>query len=810
MTLESISSAQRLRDIKARFVGSLPKLADAAVAHWRVLSAGWDVEAATQLQIFAHRLSGAGASFGFPEISKAARPVDIALLDLLRAHDMPDVGAVNALAKSFQALLSIVRAAGGSAIDAEEIAEKVTPAEEPGKLVMVIDDDELLRLRLAVLFDQAGYRVVTAGDPAVAAALLEKETPAIVLLDLMFPGRDRPAFDVVQDIRDITGERTPVAIVTGRADFSSRIEAVRSGADRFLEKPLDHVHLLKTVAELARMDTSSGLRCLVIDDDVALAERTVALLETSGITADAISEPEDSLSKIAAFRPDVIVLDVNMPRFNGIELAAVLRQEAETALLPIIFLTAESDAKTHQDAIAAGADDFLAKPVADAVLINSVKARVKLARRMQTQVSRVTQRTQTSNALSRHFFFSELERDIGRADEGTKRIALVLLGLTETPAVQEHYGPQGQAAVQEQWLARIHALGLKQWSMLGENTVGILLSREDVAKQMEGIRGVMAQLSDQPFRLQAKDGKKEVASGVCAAAVHLGKSESTLSAVLVQAEQLLSMAFASGPGTVKEGFAGHSGAEAADSGGVMPVDKLRAMYQPIVTIDGIGSPVNFVLARIAGKDGNLLSPERFLPVLEKRGWIPDLDAWAFQHAHQTLTEKIDAQASLFLVVHASSQSLSSSTYLDAVTSLIAATPMRSANQCIVVAVEESAGVTHRGAVAQLAAALQKGGGAMMVTHFGATANSLSVLEYLQPLFVRLEGALARRLEKSATTQPADKVLLDAALAANVGVVASGIEDARSLYALWAKGVRRFQGYFIQEPGSELGNQEQSA
>lgn len=99
---------------------------------------------------------------------------------------------------------------------------------------------------------------------------------------------------------------------------------------------------------------------------------------------------------------------------------------------------------------------------------------------------------------------------------------------------------------------------------------------------------------------------------------------------------------------------------------------------------------------------------------------------------------------------------------------------------------------------------------MMVTHFGATASILSVLEHLQPLFVRLEDALARRLEKSSEIQKADKALLDAALAANVGVVASGIEDARSLYALWAKGVRRFQGYFIQKPGSVLAADEPPA
>ena len=336
--------------------------------------------------------------------------------------------------------------------------------------------------------------------------------------------------------------------------------------------------------------------------------------------------------------------------------------------------------------------------------------------------------------------------------------------------------------------------------MLGENTVGLLLPAAAVAAQTALVRRIVAKLSAKHYRV----GTSQVAASMGVAAVHLGRSQATVNTLLMQAEQLLGMAFAAGPGTIKEGFAGVRGTEAADSSGDFPADKMRAVYQPIVTIDGMGSPVNVVLARIADKDGNLLPTGRFLPVLERRGWLPELDVWVFRHAHAMLTQQISSETPLFLVVHASEQGLSSAAYPATVRALLKEQPMRNANQCIVIAVDEAAAISHRDAVAQLSRIVQEAGCGIMLANYGSTTGSLAVLEHVQPLFVRLNDPLARRLEQSPTTDAADKVLLDAVLSANASVVAGGIENARSLSALWSKGVRRFQGYFIQEPNAAIG------
>lgn len=797
--MEQSQVEERIRSIRMRFIGALPQFIRDTSERWQKLRhTGWNPVLAKELQVFAHRLSGSGATFGFPEISRTARQLDISLGEVLAQTSEPTPEHTLNLDRQVHDLLRTMRA--GQEEKAAAPAEAPTPVEpaaKPGQLVLVIDDDELLRARLAVLLEGSGYRVATAADPDAATVMLHKIVPDVVLLDLMFPGRGRPAFDVVQTIRDLTGRRTPVAIISGRADFSSRLEAVRAGADTYLAKPLDQNQLLKVVAQLASSELD-GLRCLVVDDDELLARQLVEWLRDDGIIAESVSDPRDSWLKVREFHPDVVVLDVNMPECDGIELATLLRQDPQTSLLPIIFLTADNDDRTRQNAIAAGADDFLAKPITQAALIQSISTRARLGKRMQEQARRVTQQAPQQSGLSRHFFFNELERALDDADDGPVRMALVLMGLTEAPHILKDHGAPGLAEVHEQWETRLANASITQWSMLGENTVALLLPRDTASGQRTRVRKLTTQLSATPYRLKDKD----IPSDLGVVIVHLSRSQATLSSILLQGEQLLGMAFAGGPGTIKEGFAGASGTEAADSSGQLPLDKLRAVYQPIVTIDGVGSPVHAVLARVADRDGHLLPTGRFLAVLEKRGWLPELDAWVFRLAHKTLTEQIGANVAMFLVVHASTQSLSSAIYLETVRAVLAAEPMRNENQCLVIAIPESAGITHRTAAEQLAQALPAAGGGLMLTGYGSTTSSIAVLEHLRPLFVRLDEPLTQRLESGSNT-PEDQKLLDAALAANTSVIASGIENARSLSALWAKGVRRFQGYFIQEPSAVL-------
>lgn len=114
-------------------------------------------------------------------------------------------------------------------------------------------------------------------------------------------------------------------------------------------------------------------RILVIDDNADLLQMIRTLLETRGNHEVILSaEGEDGLAKARATPPDLAIVDVMMPGMNGYEVCRHLRQDPVTAKIPIIILTARGQPIDRETAMAAGADDYLAKPVTMGELLERV------------------------------------------------------------------------------------------------------------------------------------------------------------------------------------------------------------------------------------------------------------------------------------------------------------------------------------------------------------------------------------------------------------------------------------------------------
>lgn len=114
-------------------------------------------------------------------------------------------------------------------------------------------------------------------------------------------------------------------------------------------------------------------RILVVDDNADLLQMIRMLLQERGGHEVMLSaEGEDGLAKARAHPPDLAIVDVMMPGINGYEVCRQLRQNPATAHIPIIILTARGQPVDREAALAAGADDYIAKPVAMAELLERV------------------------------------------------------------------------------------------------------------------------------------------------------------------------------------------------------------------------------------------------------------------------------------------------------------------------------------------------------------------------------------------------------------------------------------------------------
>lgn len=115
-------------------------------------------------------------------------------------------------------------------------------------------------------------------------------------------------------------------------------------------------------------------KILLVEDDTTLAEVYLQRLELEGFEVSHAADGEEALAKAVSFKPDLILLDVMMPKMSGFDVLDILRQTPETRNVHIIMLTALSQPKDEQRAKELGADDFLIK---SQVVIGDVIERIK-------------------------------------------------------------------------------------------------------------------------------------------------------------------------------------------------------------------------------------------------------------------------------------------------------------------------------------------------------------------------------------------------------------------------------------------------
>jgi CheY-like chemotaxis protein len=126
-----------------------------------------------------------------------------------------------------------------------------------------------------------------------------------------------------------------------------------------------------------------GARILVVDDEPALRTLLDEILSADGAAVVTAEDGEEALHQALLTSFDLCVLDVEMPRLDGLQTCARLREIPFTKELPVLFLTAHTDKQTIDRAFAAGGSDYLSKPVHPILLrqrVRNLLGLLKLAR----------------------------------------------------------------------------------------------------------------------------------------------------------------------------------------------------------------------------------------------------------------------------------------------------------------------------------------------------------------------------------------------------------------------------------------------
>jgi PAS domain S-box-containing protein len=238
--------------------------------------------------------------------------------------------------------------------------------------VLIVDDDLETRELLADTLMNDGHTPLTARYAAEALRILATSRVDAVVLDLLLPGRT--GFEVLSDIRaDPRLARLPVLVLTIKDLTESERETLVAQGARVFAKGAGWRHqLLQQLRRLRRPD--QGKRVLVADDNPAgrelvresLAEHVSSIIEAS--------DGREALEKIREARPDLVLLDIQMPEMDGYAVLREIRSDPALRGLRVVALTAFAMQGDRERALEAGFDDYLTKPITVATLKAQLEA----------------------------------------------------------------------------------------------------------------------------------------------------------------------------------------------------------------------------------------------------------------------------------------------------------------------------------------------------------------------------------------------------------------------------------------------------
>lgn len=441
-------------------------------------------EALNQLSQKLHKLAGSAGSFGFPDLGKQAKKLELQAQAWLATNHL-DMGMLRVFAVAIAALDGQVQ---GDSVKKFPLVLQSAPF-KTNTLIYVLEDDPDVAEEVCMTLRHFGHQVEHFATIAAAEGEVLRRPPDFMICDIMFTEEGRETPEAVAILQQHLPAPIPVIFVSARTDFGAYHAAVRAGAVGYFVKPLDIIRLVDCFEYYLDRRHSTPHRVLIIDDDLALAEHYKLVLSSADIRAEVSNNPYEIFDVLQDFHPELILLDINMPGCNGIELAQVIRLNQDWLRVPITYLSSEQDVEKRAVAMGRAGDDFLSKPLSDRELITAVSVRASRSR----QLSDALDRDSLTGLLKHSRIKDQVDAELSRALRAGEKLSVIMLDLDHFKEVNDTYGHHAGdkvikaiAHLLRQRLRKTDAVGRYG----GEEFVAVLprCSREEAQALMEDVR----------------------------------------------------------------------------------------------------------------------------------------------------------------------------------------------------------------------------------------------------------------------------------------------------------------------------------
>ncbi|MBZ9559963.1 MULTISPECIES: diguanylate cyclase [unclassified Modicisalibacter] len=337
-----------------------------------------------------HRLAGSAGTFGFEAVGEACRLLERRLERLLESPSSADASAfLRELQDLRREAESLQPTRPLRALETIRLGRSGVVTDHERPLIYVLEDDEKAGQHLCQMLESFHYRaqLFTDGDDLERAC--DRQRPDTLILELHLENQGGASgLAIAETIQSRLEAPLPLFVTSESQDFDIQLRAVRAGVVGFISQPLEPIRLADMLETQLRQHRMPPPRVLMVDDDETMLAYHRLVLEEVGFMVMTLGDPAQTLDALDSFAPDVLVLDVRMPRCSGPELAQIVRFHRRWLQVPIVYLSASDDADAQLEAMTKAGDDFMAKPIAPEALVAAVTSRARRSRTLAVALTR--------------------------------------------------------------------------------------------------------------------------------------------------------------------------------------------------------------------------------------------------------------------------------------------------------------------------------------------------------------------------------------------------------------------------------------
>lgn len=353
----------------------------------QLLQKGFSEEIRRRAQQDAHRLIGALGLLGVSAAAEIAAQIETLLQQPVELEQEFFLDHVRSLPAQVATLRHLVETTPSqpSAPAKGLSAHKQTVALDPGvgRRLLLVSCNEATANRLLVELSSGQFQIAVATNLQAAREAIQRIRPDLVWLNL---SNSDTCQDELTFVKELSQRRSPVPVVVFEKTWQGleQVTLLRGKEQRVLQQSIS---VLDAVTQALDPSDSIEAKIMIVDDDTLMLRILHHLLEPWGFQVTSFSHTQTIWQDLETVTPDLLILDVQIPDIDGIELCHRLRNHEDWDWLPILFLTGSRDSGTIQQIFAAGADDYISKPVVGPELVTRILNRLERTRLLRNQVN---------------------------------------------------------------------------------------------------------------------------------------------------------------------------------------------------------------------------------------------------------------------------------------------------------------------------------------------------------------------------------------------------------------------------------------